>query len=100
MTRADGDAGFKPEEEKATFLVCDVACTLRSIRHLAERGHLLLGDIDVRELPFDLRAAIETLYGTQDGIVALAVRAMDALDALDAAIMCEKRAREADHAEP
>lgn len=37
----------------------------------------------------------------QDGIVALAVRAMDELDTLDAAIMREtKRTRETDHAEP
>ena len=74
--------------------------TARRVHH-APRGalcHWLFGEIDGREQTIELRAVIETVHGAQDGIRALAARAIDEMDALDEVMMREKRERETDHA--
>ena len=74
--------------------------TARRVHH-APRGalcHWLFGEIDVREQTIELRAVIETVHGAQDGIRALAARAIDEMDALDEVMMREKRERETDQA--
>ncbi len=90
MTGEKSGAGRKPERDSA-LLSCDAACTVTSIKALAEHFRWVASQVDLKgpvHRP-QLRRDIEALTGAQDGIEALADRALRELNDLDEAIRRE-----------